>query len=271
MSSREFEQHMFHPQDPNIGPVPIITTGVLDDWPARQSGAWSDPEYLMSKTIGGRRLVPVETGKNYVDESFGQEIITFKEFMDKYIMNPKDSAGKGYLAQHNLFTQIPSLREDILIPDYCYSVAPGPHKSSPLAAAHAEVPILDDPMLNAWFGPEGTTTPLHTDPYHNILAQVVGKKYIRLYGPGQSQNLYARGMENGIDMSNTSEVDVGVQVGLDGSRTEAEAAKEKFPLFADAQFVDCILNEGDCLYIPIGWWHYVRSLSVSFSVSFWFN
>ena len=29
------------------------------------------------------------------------------------------------------------------------------------------------------------------------------------------------------------------------------------------------LAPGDALLIPRGWWHYARSLSVSFSVSFW--
>lgn len=267
----DFSLHMLRPLDPDTGPEPIIICGALKDWPALNDRAWSDPEYLMAKTIGGRRLVPIETGKSYVHEDFGQRIIKFKEFMDKYILTPRCSGEPGYLAQHDLFSQIPSLREDIMMPDYCFLVAPGPHPSSPLAAQHSKLPKLEEPLLNAWFGPAGTTTPLHTDPYHNILAQVVGRKYIRLYAPRQSKNLYARGLENGIDMSNTSEMDVGVLAGLDGGRQEMADALEKFPLAKEAEFVECILEEGECLYIPVGWWHYVRSLSASFSVSFWYN
>ena len=44
---------------------------------------------------------------------------------------------------------------------------------------------------------------------------------------------------------------------------------ERFPLFAKAPYLECILNEGEMLYIPEKCWHYVRSLSLSFSVSFW--
>ena len=270
----KFEAHILHPHDENLGPEPVIIANALEYWPAVKERPWKSPAYLLSKTIGGRRLVPIETGRSYVDEGWGQKIITFKDFMNQYILldPPPSSLASGYLAQHNLFSQIPSLRLDITIPDYCYTNPPPPHYTSPLASKHAELPQLEEPLLNAWFGPAGTISPLHTDPYHNILAQVVGRKYIRLYAPRESEKLYARGLEDGgIDMGNTSATDVGVLAGWDGTDEEQAAAHNKFPLFKTAKFVDCILEEGECLYIPIGWWHYVRSLSVSFSVSFWFN
>jgi lysine-specific demethylase 8 len=46
---------------------------------------------------------------------------------------------------------------------------------------------------------------------------------------------------------------------------------EKFPKFAEAPYLECLLKPGDMLYIPPKHWHYVRSLSVSFSVSFWWQ
>jgi Cupin-like domain len=269
----EFEKYMLHPKSKDVGPQPIIMKGALNHWPARNCRPWKSPSYLLSKTIGGRRLVPIELGRSYVDEGWGQKIIAFKEFIEHYILDPESSAlATGYLAQHDLFAQIPTLREDIAIPDYCFTSPPPPHLSSPLAEKHSKLPQLEEPLLNAWFGPAGTISPLHTDPYHNILSQVVGRKYVRLYAPGESEKLYARGVEDGgVDMGNTSALDVGLLEGWDGSEGERREAQETFPLFREAKFVDCILEEGECLYIPVGWWHYVRSLSVSFSVSFWFN
>lgn len=269
-----FEHHMNNPVDPDLGPRPLLITGAIDHWPARGERPWNNPSYLLSKTIGGRRLVPIELGRSYVDEGWGQKIIPFEEFLSKYIMLDPSSESPpiGYLAQHNLFAQIPALRNDIAIPDYCYTSPPSPHKTSPLAQKHAKMPRLDEPLMNAWFGPAGTITPLHTDPYHNILAQVVGRKYVRLYAPRESEKLYARGIEDGgVDMANTSALDIGILTGWDGTIKEREAAHELFPAFQKAAFVDCILEEGECLYIPVGWWHYVRSLTVSFSVSFWWN
>lgn len=245
--------------------LPLVIHDTLAHWPALDERPWNSPAYLLKKTFGGRRLIPVEIGRSYTDAGWGQSIITFKEFMCEYLLRDPLNAGDtgiGYLAQHDLFNQIPSLRNDIGIPDYCYTNPPPPAPGTPLGEKELQ-PKLDEPLLNAWFGPAGTVSPLHTDPYHNILCQVVGRKYVRLYSPSESEKLYPKGMEGGgVDMSNTSEVDVEAEEGL---------LDEAFPLFRGAEYVETILKEGDCLYIPVGWWHYVRSLSVSFSVSFWWN
>ncbi|CAI0412752.1 unnamed protein product [Linum tenue] len=134
--------------------------------------------------------------------------------------------------------EITQLRNDICIPDYC-------------CAGGGELR-----SLNAWFGPAGTVTPLHHDPHHNILAQVVGKKYIRLYSASLSDELYPH---KETMLYNSSQVD------LDN------IDEKQFPKLHDLEFLDCILEEGEMLYIPPKWWHYVRSLTTSLSVSFWWN
>lgn len=244
-------------------PKPRVMEDALQHWPAFDERSWRSPSYLMRRTLGGRRLVPVELGRSYTDDGWGQTILTFREFLNRYVLN-SEKADIGYLAQHNLFSQIPALRNDIAIPDFCYTTPPSPEEGTPLHGKATKK--LEEPLLNAWFGPAGTISPLHTDPYHNILCQVVGKKYVRLYAPSQTENLYPRGTEEGgIDMSNTS------QLPVEKVEMNLETDDDEFPLFDGTPYVETILQEGDCLYIPVGWWHYIRALTVSFNVSFWWN
>lgn len=212
---------------------PVILSGCIDHWPARTK--WKDIKYL--ERIAGDRTVPVEVGKNYVCNEWKQELITFSQFLER-MWSPECSANLTYLAQHPLFDQIKELREDILVPEYCH--AGGGELQS----------------LNAWFGPHGTVTPLHHDPHHNLFAQVLGRKYIRLYPASISEDLYPH---TETMLSNTSQVD------LDNIDVK------EFPRIEGLEFMDGILEEGDLLYIPPKWWHYVRSLSISFSASFWWR
>jgi lysine-specific demethylase 8 len=43
-----------------------------------------------------------------------------------------------------------------------------------------------------------------------------------------------------------------------------------YPRFAEAEYEELILGPGDMLYIPRSHWHYVRALSTSVSINFWF-
>lgn len=265
-------------------PRPAVFTDLMSHWPALNENPWRRQDYLLSRTFGGRRLVPVEVGRSYVDEGWGQELIQFKRFLERYVVDAppemEDDASSegaalstrrrpvGYLAQHNLFHQIPLLRNDIRIPDFCWAAVPR-HPTDPAK----DQPQVDVPQLNAWFGPARTITPLHTDGYRNLLCQVVGAKYVRLYPPWCSAAMRPRPPEHGVDMSNTSAVDVGVLEGWDEppEGMDEEAIEGMGRGLDGVECWECVLEPGDTLVIPIGWWHYVRSLSISFSVSFWWN
>lgn len=220
----------------NSASTPFIISGAIAHWPALSSPQrmWNRRSYLKSHI--GHRTLPVEVGKTYLEDNWRLELIRGSEYLDCYVERPQPNK-MAYLAQVKLFDHVPSLRDDIYIPD--------------LALAQADE---DDIHINAWFGPSDTVTPCHHDPYDNLLCQVFGSKYIRLYAPTESHKMYPH--QKGA-LSNASMVDVMVP-DLDA-----------FPLHYDANYQDCVLSEGEMLYIPHGWWHYVRSLETSFSVSFW--
>lgn len=302
--------------------IPLIISGAISHWPALDPSTperhWSNPQYLLKRTLGGRRLVPIETGRSYTDEGWGQKITTVNDFVKNWMLKSSSEQSKldedrkeqhdkrreatAYLAQHDLFAQIPALRNDISIPDYCYSTPPGPSSNGATTIVQGTkndedlaLNSFEEPLLNAWFGPSNTMSPAHTDPHHNIFAQVVGYKYVRLFAPSQRERMYPHGVgEDGVDMGNTSRVDIGdamrilegwdwdgigeANQGMDGigeanqGIDEAdEEFKQRFPLHKEAEYLEGVLGPGECLYMPQGWWHYVRSLSPSFSVSFWWD
>ena len=249
--------------------VPVILTGCMTHWPALE--AWQDLNYL--KRVAGPRIVPVEVGGGTYLASeqeedggeggggggWGQQLMSVGDFIDTHVVAAaaavvSDDASpgekptrptKGYLAQYELFEHIPALKKDIVVPDYC-------------ALQETDEDEHDDDgpvILNAWLGPPDTVSPTHTDPYHNLLAQVVGAKAIRLFAPSQSPYLYPHTGR----LSNNSQVD------------PKAPDLARFPLFAHATSQACVLEAGEMLYIPPLWWHHIEALDVSFSVSCWWG
>ncbi|KAK9371214.1 hypothetical protein V1509DRAFT_613930 [Lipomyces kononenkoae] len=284
---------------------PVHLTGLAVTWPAFEK--WNSPAYLLSVTNNGRRVVPIEIGKSYVSDSWTQGFRKFGSVLLDWLQwdsEPEPAGPTTYLAQHDLLLQVDPLRADILMPDLIHSAT----------FAQKENITTKRTMVNAWVGPSGTISPLHTDPHDNILVQVVGYKYVRLYSPTiPKKEMCPRGIENqvgiGVDMGNTSAVELergcfgpifgdadvidlaasvsDVQDKCSGKETndfdgdkfarlrERMQVKKKYregyeEFGWDGGFVDCILAPGDGLFIPAGWWHYVKSLSPSFTVSFWF-
>ncbi|KAF5282466.1 hypothetical protein FQA39_LY17581 [Lamprigera yunnana] len=216
--------------------IPVKLVECISHWPA--SKKWLDLNYLLK--VAGSRTVPIEIGSHYTDENWTQKLMSLRDFIKDHYLGEAKSI--GYLAQHNLFDQISELRDDIRIPDYC--------------ALSRNYDDSSEPDINAWFGPEGTVSPLHYDPKDNLLAQVYGTKQILLYSPMDSDKLYPHKDKL---LFNTAQVD------------PYAPEIEKFPKFSSTTAYKCLLKPGEMLYIPLKWWHHVTALDKSFSVSFWWK
>lgn len=241
-----FERQYFRPS------VPIIITGQTDQWPCMSNRRWS-LEYILR--VAAFRQVPIELGSKYTEESWSQKFMQLIDFIDTHIL--QTDAEVGYLAQHNLFEQIPELANDFAIPDLCAATArvdANDNDDDEEEDISPSAPV----DINAWFGPAGTVSPLHTDEKENLFVQVLGRKYLRLYSSATpAEQIYRHGDRL---LATTSAVD------LENVDTDRFAA---FNHIDPTLIHECILEEGEMLYLPKGWWHFVKSLDVSFSLSFW--
>jgi hypothetical protein len=105
-----------------------------------------------------------------------------------------------------------------------------------------------------WLGPAGTVTPLHCDYDDNTFAQVLGTKRIFLAPPHHDVYLYTR-EANPV---------------LHGSPFDPEHPDyDRYPLARQAALVECIVEPGEMLYVPAGWYHQVRALTFSLSANRW--
>jgi hypothetical protein len=136
---------------------PFILTGFASNWPAMNEHPWHSIRYLRS--VSGRgRVVPVEVGNDYRSNDWTQGMMPWDDFLDALEKHSSHAQPILYMAQHNLLSQFPALREDILVPDYVFTAPQAP----------ATYPLYRPPnneeelVLSAWLGPVGTVSPAHT-------------------------------------------------------------------------------------------------------------
>lgn len=210
----------------------------------------------------------MEIGNNYASENWSQDLVKFQDFFRRQFLNDSSTTSTNrtsvcnaqstssveYLAQHNLFDQIPALRNDISIPEYCCAIKQNGSDADGNGNGNMTHDI--DVDIKAWLGPKGTTSQMHIDDKHNLLCQVFGSKRIILAAPDDAANLYP--FDGGM-LKNTAQID------------PEHLDFDRFPLVRRVKFYHLTLHKGEILYIPPKWWHFVRSLSKSFSVSFWWE
>ncbi|NJO39276.1 MAG: cupin-like domain-containing protein [Cyanobacteria bacterium RU_5_0] len=175
------------------------------------------------------------------------------------------SIGSGVVPQTKPFTDYAELLQTHEAHKYDIYLAKCSIQNTPLAQTETIHAIdtqlqklgLNQPAsaLNLWVGPGGHTECLHYDPTDGTLIQLHGSKRIILFPPSQTANLYPypfyvhlhHGMKLRCWFS---------QVYPD--RPDFQA----FPKLKDAlcHKQEVMLNPGEMLYIPTGWWHEVIAL-----------
>ena len=209
---------------------PVIITGMLDHFPARSK--WN-LDYFSGRFID--RMVEVQFGRD-ADPQYELNSIAHKRQVPfgEYVEMVRNcgSSNDFYMTANNDSKNRESLKElwdDVgALPDY----------------------LDDDPSRRGffWFGPKGTITPLHHDLTNNFMAQIIGRKRVKLIAPCELAKVYNhRHCFTDVD---ARAVDL-----------------KRFPAMAGVKIHDVVLEPGEILFLPVGWWHHVEALDISVTLA----
>ena len=212
------------------GSRPVVFKGLVSRWRAMQ--AWA-PDRLVERF--GDAQVDVAIGRAS-DPDYDQHTarhtqrMTLREFVGR-IQAAGESNDLYMVANHrNLLRELGPLLEDVELPAdviRAESAAPG--------AAF-------------WLGPAGTVTPRHHDTSNPLFCQVVGRKAFRLVAPTETRLFdEARAMYAAVDPERPD--------------------LARFPWWPEVRQLSEVIEPGEALFLPAGWWHHVRALDLSASLA----
>ena len=130
---------------------------------------------------------------------------------------------------------------------------------------------------SVWMGLEPTYTPLHRDPNPNLFCQLCGFKSIRLLPPSSGTSVFMAAQKKAGALSFSPRLGVEMMTGLQRDALDDAVWGPDAP----ANVEQAILQPGDAMFIPKGWWHSVKSVRgqdeaegpsrVNCSVNWWFR
>ena len=206
---------------------PVIVEKLTKDWRAYER--WN-LDYISE--IAGDQMVPLYDDRP-VDYRDGFNAPHEKMRMGAYIELLKSKPTNYRIFLYNLMKEVPSLQDDFQWPDIGLRL------------------VKQLPML--FFGGENSKVFMHFDiDYSNILHfHFHGEKQCVIFPPDQSKYLYK------IPHSLISREDI-----------DFDAPNyKKWPALQHAQGYIAHLKHGDMLYMPEGYWHYMKYITPGFSMS----
>ena len=206
---------------------PVVIEQFIDDWPAYTK--W-DLDYM--KAIGGDLTVPLYDDRP-VDYNDGFNEPHAKMKLGEYIDLLKREPTKYRIFLWNALKEIPELQNDFTFPDFGLRLMKG-------------LPML-------FFGGRDSHTFMHYDiDLANIFHfHFEGTKQVILFDQKQNDYLYK------IPHSLITREDI------DFNNPDFE----KWPMLKKAKGYETELKHGEILYMPEGYWHYMRYITPGFSMS----
>lgn len=211
--------------------TPVVVNRAFSDWPAMRK--WT-PAFFKERFSD--RLVNVSY----------REKLPFAEFIDRAEASTAEKPGP-YMYRLFLHEQLPEVLPDVS-PQCRYAF---PRRfASPLMPRYWRRPDGYQKLLIGGVGGQFPVMHFDGENVHATISQIYGEKEFILFAPGDTPYLYPR-----PDQPNQSLVP-------DPLHPDAEM----FPLLEKATCYRTVLRPGDMVFVPNGWWHTARALSMSISI-----
>ncbi|KAG8853940.1 hypothetical protein FRB91_004210 [Serendipita sp. 411] len=127
--------------------------------------------------------------------------------------------------------------------------------------------------VNIWIGNHKSVTSVHSDPYENIYSVARGTKIFTLYPPTEGWCLKEKHYPHAQwHRDQDGRLKLEVSPGKTVRWSSVQDATEPLP---PARSITVIVREGQMLYLPPGWWHYVQQLPDKhgkvIAVNYWYD
>ncbi|KAG7449183.1 Clavaminate synthase-like protein [Guyanagaster necrorhizus] len=130
--------------------------------------------------------------------------------------------------------------------------------------------------VNLWIGDSKSITSIHCDPYENIYTVVRGVKYFTLLPPSEGWCLQERTYPHAqyIRASPSTELCIKPSPPSTPTIRWSSVGDPNLPgaLPDEANPINVVLQAGETLYLPAGWWHHVRqSDEITVALNWWYD
>jgi hypothetical protein len=239
LSYDEFARGYLYPNKP------VVLRDALRGWKALER--WS-PEFFRDQ-FGDFQFTITDTEYGQGGTSQSAEF-TMADFIGR-VLASKEGAPAPYFRNKVFYDCFPSLKNDIEpLPKY---LLPNWLGDRYLVKEVGRV-LNRGAAIEIYIGGAGGKFPvLHYDGAgtHAFLMQIYGRKQYIIYPPEQEPFLYRSPVKPNLSLLNDVE----------------DPDLERFPLFAKATPIKLVLEPGEMLFVPSHWWHTVRMLTPSITLS----
>jgi hypothetical protein len=214
--------------------TPLVIKNLAKQWPAYNKWNWA----YFKELVGDKKVGIYNNIKSdaYTPINKADDYKTFGEYIDMISAGP--AAWRIFL--FNIFHHAPQLTLDFTWPDEL------------MKGFVKRVPML-------FVGGQGSITHMHfdIDLSHILHTQFAGRKRVLLFPYGEQHKLYRKPFEvlSMADFTNYYDVE------------KSKLDVQSFPALAHAAGFEVILEHGDTLFMPGGYWHHMEYLDSGFAMS----